>query len=256
MSEKQVETGGARSTGGRLPLGRLVPVALLVAGLIAFFALGLHRYVTPDALKEHRVSLKMWVDNYGIWSLVVFGAVYVVVAALSIPGGALLTITGGFLFGPYHATITVLIGATLGGTALFLAARFALADFLRAKAGPYLQKIENGFNENGMNYMLILRLVPLFPFWLVNLAPAFLGVPLRTFVISTFFGIIPGTVVYALVGDGAGAVFDQGGEIDLWIIFEPRILAPIIGLIVLALIPVIYKWWRTRMAVNNGGPHG
>ena len=178
--------------------------------------------------------------------------IYVLVAAFSIPGGAVLTVAGGFLFGPYVATVCIVIGATIGASMLFLAARYAFADLLRAKAGPFLGKIEQGFNEDGMSYMFILRLVPLFPFWLVNLAPAFLGVPLRTFVISTFIGIIPGTFVYALVGDGAGAVFDQGGDIDFGIIFEPRVLAPIIGLVVLACVPVIYKRVKARKARNGG----
>jgi uncharacterized membrane protein YdjX (TVP38/TMEM64 family) len=112
---------------------------------------------------------------------------------------------------------------------------------LRAKAGPAMRRMEDGFRENALSYLLVLRLVPLFPFWLVNLVPAFLGVPLRTFVIGTFVGIIPGSVVYCLVGSGLGSVFDAGETPDLGIIFEPEILAPIIGLAVLSVIPVVYK---------------
>ena len=150
------------------------------------------------------------------------------------------------MFGPSVATAVVVIGATCGATILFLAARYAFADYLRGKAGGAMRRMEAGFNENPVSYMLILRLVPLFPFWLVNLVPAFLGVKIRVYVLSTLFGIIPGTFVYALVGDGAGAVLDAGGDLDLGIIFEPRILAPIVGLALLACIPIVYKRFRTR----------
>ena len=141
-----------------------------------------------------------------------------------------------------------MVGATIGATALFLAARYAFADLLRAKAGPAIRKMEDGFREDAFNYLLVLRLVPIFPFWLVNLVPAFLGVSLKVYVIATFIGIIPGGFVYALVGNGLGAIFDRGEVPDLLIIFQPQILAPILGLAVLAVIPVIYKKMKQRKA--------
>jgi uncharacterized membrane protein YdjX (TVP38/TMEM64 family) len=152
-----------------------------------------------------------------------------------------MTIGGGFLFGAASAAVYVVAAATLGASAIFLVARYALGDVLRGKAGPAMRRMEDGFRENALSYLLVLRLVPLFPFWLVNLVPAFLGVPLRTFVIGTFVGIIPGSVVYCLVGNGLGAVFDSGDTPNLGIIFEPEILAPIIGLAVLSVVPVVYK---------------
>jgi uncharacterized membrane protein YdjX (TVP38/TMEM64 family) len=233
---------------GGLSFQRLIPLFVLVAGLVAFFAFDLNQYVTLDALKTHREGLQQWVSEQGAAAYLVFALVYVVAVALSVPGGAILTIAAGFLFGPYLATIIVVIGATIGATILFLAARYALAGFLRQKAGNAMQRMEAGFNENPMSYMLILRLVPLFPFWLVNLVPAFLGVSIRTYFIGTLIGIIPGTFVFALVGDGAGAVLDAGGDLNLGIIFEPRFLAPIIGLAVLASIPVVYKRIQARRA--------
>ena len=111
--------------------------------------------------------------------------------------------------------------------------------------------MEAGFRENALSYLLVLRLVPLFPFWLVNLVPAFLGVKLRTYVIGTFFGIIPGTLVYASIGNGLGSVLDQGRTPDLGIIFRVDILVPLIGLAVLALIPVGYKWYQARKSHNS-----
>jgi uncharacterized membrane protein YdjX (TVP38/TMEM64 family) len=173
-----------------------------------------------------------------------FVAIYVLVVAFSLPGAVWMTIGGGFVFGAASAAVYVIVAATLGASAIFLVARYALGDVLRAKAGPAMRRMEAGFRENALSYLLVLRLVPLFPFWLVNLVPAFLGVPLRTFVIGTFVGIIPGSVVYCLVGNGLGAVFDAGETPDLGIIFEPEILAPIVGLAVLSVVPVVYKRLR------------
>lgn len=229
---------------------RLIPLGILALGLIAFFAFDLGRYMSLEALQEHRLVLKAWVDRNGTVAALVFGAVYAVMVALSVPGGLIMTVAGGFLFGAGLATVTVVISATVGATALFLAAKFALGDYLRARAGPTLQKMEVGFRENALSYLLVLRLVPVFPFWLVNLAPAFLGVSLRTYVVGTFFGIIPGTLVYALVGNGAGAVLEAGGRLDLGVIFKPEILAPIIGLAVLALVPVVYKRIKARRSAS------
>lgn len=220
---------------------RLWPVALLLAGLVAFFAFDLDRFLSFEALRENRAFLTEWTSANQLLAIVIYAGVYIVVVAFSLPGGAVMTISGGFLFGPIIGTSATVIAATIGASLLFIAARTALGDVLRAKAGPAIRRMEDGFRENELSYMFALRLVPLFPFFLVNLAPAFLGVSLRTYVIATLFGIIPGTFVYTLVGNGLGAVFDAGGTPDLGIIFKPEILFPILGLALLALIPVIYK---------------
>ncbi|MDE0336000.1 MAG: TVP38/TMEM64 family protein [Defluviicoccus sp.] len=244
MSDTETASGG-------LNVKRLLPIAVLVAGLVAFFAFDLDRFVTLDALKTHREALHGWVDSQGVVAWLVYAAIYMAAVAFSIPGGAVLTIAGGFMFGPFVATGVVVIGATCGATLLFLAARYAFADYLRRKTGGAMRRMEAGFNENPVSYMLVLRLVPLFPFWLVNLVPAFLGVKLRTYFLSTLVGIIPGTFVYALVGDGAGAVLDAGGDLDLGIVFEPRFLAPIVGLALLACFPILYKRIQTRRGANR-----
>ncbi|MBL6958013.1 MAG: TVP38/TMEM64 family protein [Rhodospirillales bacterium] len=223
---------------------RLLPLALIAAGFVAFFSFGLNDYLSFDALREHRQALLDWRDANQVAAMAVFIGVYAVVVALSIPGGVWMTLAGGFLFGVSQATLCVVIGATLGAIGLFLAARYACADYFHKKAGPAVRKMEDGFRENALSYLLVLRLVPLFPFWLVNLVPALLGVPLRTFIIGTFFGIIPGTAVYASVGNGLGAIFEAGGTPDLGIIFNPEILLPIAGLALLSLIPVIYKKYK------------
>lgn len=232
-------------------LARLTPVLILVAGLIAFFAFDLDRHISLGALKENRQLLADWVRDTGLLAYVVYVLAYAVLIALSAPVGALLTITGGFLFGPWLGGALTVVGATLGATALFLAARYAFADLLRQKAGAAIGRMEAGFNENALSYMLFLRLIPAFPFVLVNLVPAFLGVSLTTYVLGTALGIIPGTFVYASLGDGFSAIVEQGGDIDLGIIFEPRFLLPIVGLGVLALLPVLYK--RLRTVHGKGG---
>jgi uncharacterized membrane protein YdjX (TVP38/TMEM64 family) len=143
------------------------------------------------------------------------------------------------------------VGATLGATLLFLLARTAFRELFRAWAGKYLGRLEDGFKRNALSYLLFLRLVPLVPFWLVNLVPALLDVSLRTFVIGTFLGIIPGTLVYASVGNGLGAILAQGGKPDLGIIFSPEILLPILGIAALALVPAIYKRFRATPEIQE-----
>lgn len=227
---------------------RLLPVGVLVLGLVAFFAFGLDRYLTFDTLREHRGTLRAWVENRGILAALVFMAIYATAIAFSLPGGAVLSITGGFLFGAIWGTVCIVISATIGATALFLIAKTSFGDVLRAKAGPALQKMQQGFQEGALSYLLVLRLVPLFPFFLVNLVPAFLGVSLRVYILGTFFGIIPGAFVFATVGAGLGSIFDQGGEFTAAGILTPQIVTALVGLAVLALIPVVYKKLKARPA--------
>jgi len=226
---------------------RLVPLIVLGAGIAAFFALGLDRYLTFEQLREHRETLTAFVATMPVASVAIFILVYTVAVALSVPGAAILTLTGGFLFGIWEGAAAVVVGATAGATALFLAARFVLGGVLRAKAGPWLTKMEAGFNEDALSYLLALRLIPAFPFFIVNLVPAFLGVSLRTFVIATFLGIIPGTFVFASIGAGLGSIFDSTG-----VLAERRADAAgyyrAVGLALLSLLPVAYKKikaWRT-----------
>ncbi len=234
----------SQPAGRRLSPWRLLPVAAIVAGLVAFIALGLDEYLSFAALSEHRQALLSWYEDNTLQLVGGFLARYVLVVAFSVPGAVWMTIGGGFVFGLVAGTALVVVAATVGAVVVFLVARYAFADYLRSKAGAAMGRMEAGFRENALCYLLVLRLVPLFPFWLVNLVPAFVGVPLRTFVAGTFFGIIPGSFVFVSVGNGLGAVFDAGGTPDLGTIFEPQILAPIIGLAVLALIPVAYKRFK------------
>ncbi|HJS30443.1 MAG TPA: TVP38/TMEM64 family protein [Alphaproteobacteria bacterium] len=235
-----------RSGGGLLK--KLLPLVVLAAGIGGFFAAGLNEYVTFEALRENRETLNVFVAENGAFAALVYIAVYAVAVAFSLPGGAIMTLAGGFLFGAAFGTMVVVVAATLGATALFLIARSALGDLLRAKAGPFVRKMEAGFQENALSYLLVLRLVPAFPFWVVNLVPALLGVKLSTYVLGTAIGIIPGTFVFATFGAGLGSVFDQGGEVSLKAILTPEIIAGLVGLAVLALVPVVVKKLRGRKA--------
>ena len=229
-------------------LKRIVPVAVLVLGAIAFFALGLDEYVTLEALREHRTLLTAFVAENAVAAPLLFMTLYAIAIAFSLPGGAVMTIAGGFLFGNIVGTVWVVIAATTGATAVFLIAKTALGDALRAKAGPWLKKLEAGFHENALSYLLVLRLIPLFPFFVVNLVPAFLGVRLRTYVIGTAVGIIPGSFVFISIGAGLGSLFDRtmGGEFELSGILTPEIVTALVGLAALSLLPVAYKKYKAR----------
>jgi uncharacterized membrane protein YdjX (TVP38/TMEM64 family) len=225
---------------------RLLPVALLLAALAAAFGFGLQDYLSIEALHRHRSLLNSFVADHAVAAALIFMAVYTLSTALSLPGGLVLTVAGGFLFGVVLGTLYVVVAATLGATAIFLIARSALGDLFRAKAGPFVQQMEAGFRENAFSYMLVLRLIPLFPFFVVNLVPAFLGVPLRTYVVGTLIGIIPGTLVFILAGAGIGSVFDRGGVFTVDSVLTPEIVAGLVGLSLLSLLPVIYKRLKAR----------
>lgn len=237
-------------------VSRAVPLVVVAAAIAAFFALGLDRYLSFEALKENRAFLQDWTAQHGFMAALAFIAAYCVMVALSLPGAVWATLAGGFVFGTWLGGLYVVVGATLGALLIFLIARYALADFFRAKAGDAVKRMEAGFNANAMSYMFVLRLVPLFPFWLVNLVPAFLGVSVRTYVIGTFFGIMPGSLVYASIGNGLGAVFEAGGKPDLGIIFKPEVLLPILALAALSLIPVVYKKIRGHRGADRGAAAG
>ena len=232
----------------RLSLNHMAPLAMLALGAMAFFALGLDDYVSIGALREHRALLSTFVAQNAVLAPLLFMALYAIAVAFSLPGGAVMTIAGGFLFGGIVGTVWVVIAAVTGAIAVFLVARTALGDALRDKAGPWLKKLEAGFHENALSYLLVLRLIPLFPFFVVNLVPAFLGMRLRTYVIGTAVGIIPGSFVFASVGAGLGSLFDMTteGEVELSGILTPEIVTALVGLAVLSLLPVAYKKFKSR----------
>jgi len=221
---------------------RLLPLGLLVAAWIVFMLAGGYRYLTFSALARNHDWLCGLVQQWGILAAFVYIMVYAMVVALSVSSGAMQTMAGGFLFGTWLGTLCAVVGATLGATGIFLAARAGLGG-LAHRAGPFLAKLEAGFRADAFNYLLVLRLVFIVPFWLVNLVPALVGVKLRTYVFAIFLGIIPATFVFASLGSGLADVVEEPG---LAVLLRPSVLGPIAGLVILALVPVGYKHWRSK----------
>jgi uncharacterized membrane protein YdjX (TVP38/TMEM64 family) len=232
---------------------RLWPLALLAAGLGLFFAFRLDRWLSFETLAAHREAAVAWAAANRALAAAVFILLYVTATAFSVPGAVWLTIGGGFVFGTLAGTLYAVAGATAGAVLVFLAARYAVGDWLAAKAGPALRRMEDGFRRDAFNYLLILRLIPLFPFWLVNLVPAFLGVRLSTFALATFVGIIPGGAVYAGIGSGLSGLLAEGQTPDLGVVFRPEVFLPLLGLAVLAFLPVLYRRFGGR---RKGGKDG
>ncbi|MGE4220320.1 MAG: TVP38/TMEM64 family protein [Alphaproteobacteria bacterium] len=220
---------------------RLLPLLLFGLAIGAVFAFDLDRFLSFQALQRHRTALQDFVASHGMAAAFAYMLVYAAATAMSLPGGAMLTVAGGFLFGTVSATVYAALGATIGAIAVFLIARSALGGAMRARAGSVLQRMEAGFQASAFSYLLFLRLIPLFPFVLVNIVPALLGVPLRIYVVATAIGILPGCFVYATLGTGLGSVLDSGETFSPAAALTPEVLAALAGLAVLALLPAAYK---------------
>lgn len=236
------------------PLKKFLPLLILGGAFLAAWINGLHEALTFENLRENRHTLLVFVRESFGFAVLLYCLIYITVVALSIPGASFLTVTGGFLFGSFLGTGLVVTSATCGATLLFFIAKTSLGDSLRQKAGPWLGKMEKGFQKNALSYLLVLRLVPLFPFFIVNLVPAFLRVSTRTFIIATGLGIIPGSFVYVSVGTGLGSLFDQGEEFSLKGILTPEIIVALSGLAVLSLVPIAYKHFKTQTSADDKTP--
>ena len=233
----------------RLPvwLTRAWPVLLVTAALAAAYAAGLGRALSFAALAQHQAALRDYAAAEPVLSAVAFTALYAAAAAIMLPGVVVLTVTGGLVFGTLGGAACTVVGATAGASVLFLAARHALAGWAAARAGPLLDRVRPGLQRDGLSYLLALRLVPIFPFWLVNLAAAVVGMPLRVFALGTVVGIIPGTVVFASIGAGLGDVLAAGRAPDVAMFTRPAVLFPLLCLALLALLPVAWRrWGRAR----------
>lgn len=228
------------------PNFRYIP--LIIIALVAVFgAITLRDALTFDALAQNRAALIALRDANYLISVIGFVTAYVVIVAFSLPGATLATLTGGFLFATFPGVLYNVTGATLGAIVIFAAARWGLGARLAAKmdaADGAVKKIKDGIDANQWEMLLLIRLVPAVPFFVANLVPAMVGVPLSRFAITTFVGIIPGGLVYTSVGAGLAEVFDRGQTPDLGIIFSPAILLPILGLCVLAALPIAIKALR------------
>lgn len=239
----------------------LGPVAIVALMALAY-GLGLHSYLTLDSLALHRTTIQAFTRDHLVLAICVYAVIYATAVALSFPGAALLTVAGGFLFGWLLGGMAAVAGATVGAIAVFLVARSAFGDLLARKAGPALARIRAGFAADAFSYLLFLRLVPLFPFWLVNLAGALANVPLRSFATATVLGIIPATFAFAFAGEGLDSVLavqaqwqacaasntpgscpDKPSLADL---ATPQLLLALVALALVALLPVALKTWKGR----------
>ena len=220
-----------------------IGLALLFVGVvIAFFALGGQRYLSLETIKSQRDALLAYTQTHYAQAVAIGFLVYLTATAFSLPGGLILSLTMGFIFGRWVGTLLVVCEATLGATILFLAARYIVADAARKRLGTLGERINQGFTRNAFSYLLFLRLIPAFPFFLVNLAPAFTSIPLRTFVLATFIGIIPGTFVFVNLGETLGRIDSLQGLVS-WQTFAAFAL-----LGALALVPIVWRWVKSDRA--------
>lgn len=226
------------ASGGHIK--RYLPIAIIGAGAIAAFVL-LRDYLGFEALTQNYQALLDWRTENAVLAVGAFMAAYVISVAFSIPGAVWLSLIGGLLFGTIGGSAMVVIAATIGATLVFLAAKTAFGEVLRARASGWIGKMEAGFRDGQVSFLLIMRLVPAVPFFVANLAPAFLGARTWTFVWTTLVGIIPGTVVYVSIGAGLGEQLARGEQPDLGVIFELHVLGPLLGLAALAALPLILK---------------
>ena len=249
-------------------LKRLWPLLLLLAGTAFVLAMGWHRYLTLQELVDRREAFRAAIAGHTVPAIFAFMAIYAVTVALSLPGAAVLTLAGGFLFGWLWGGLASMAAASAGAVLVFLIARTALGEPLAARAGPRLAKLRRGFQEDAFNYLLFLRLVPIFPFWLVNLAPALLGVSLWTYTLATVIGIIPGSFAYSIAGQGLDSVIvaqqaahqsclaKMGSDAEelCQFVLEPRalltpgLIAGFVALGLVALIPIAVKRFRRKPA--------
>ena len=217
---------------------------LAVIALALFLAVrqtGPADYLSLETLQTHREALTDWVSQNILLAALAYVGVYVVAVAISMPGAVFLTLSGGFLFSAVMGTLLTVVGATIGATLIFLFAKTLFGENALDRFGSPSARLAEGIRKNAASYLLVLRLVPLFPFFLVNLVPAFVGVPLATYVLTTFFGIMPGTAVFSLAGAGLGSVLDQGGTITPGSILTPQIIGGLVGLAALSLAAIPIK---------------
>jgi uncharacterized membrane protein YdjX (TVP38/TMEM64 family) len=233
-------------------LRRFLPLIAILAGFAALWFGGAKDYVSLEALAARYGDLTAFVQANWLIAALVYVAVYAISTGFVVPVGTPLAMAGGMLFGLITGTSLIVIGATIGAAALFLAARSAVGDSLRQRGGAGVQKILDGLQRDQAQFLLVLRLVPLFPFWLVNLAPGFANVRLWTYTWTTFLGIIPGTAVHAYIGVQLGKALARGETLNVEALFKLA-YPPLLALGALSLIPLAYRWWQRR---NRSEIHG
>ena len=219
-------------------------LALILLSCLAWF-LGLAHYFTFEHLAKYQQFLNTIIQKHPIISIELYGIAYIIVVALSLPVASFMTIASGLLFGQWIGTVATVIFATLGASVLFLSAKMASKELLEKKSGSFAKKMQRGFKENAFFYLMTLRLIPLFPFFAVNIASALFQIPFRTFFWGTLIGIIPGSFIYVAMGVALREVIHQQ-TITVNTLLSPTLLLALVGLGILSLLPVLYKYFKKK----------
>ena len=241
MKDAKQGSRAARLSKRSLPL-------FLMFSLTLFFLFGGHKFLSLSQLAEHYTALKVFVDGQLATALLVFGADYILTVALSLPVASLLTLAGGALFG-WTAAAVITCAATIGATVVFIAARTVLNEFFVKRTTGFITKLEVGFQKNAFSYLLALRLIPVVPFWVVNIVPALLGMRVDHYLLATFIGITPGTLIYVWVAKSLDTLLSRGQIPDLSEFSKPAIIVPLFALGLLSLIPALWRRLRERQQI-------
>tara|TARA_B100000963_G_scaffold230996_1_gene201572 strand:+ start:2998 stop:3753 length:756 start_codon:yes stop_codon:yes gene_type:complete len=220
----------------------------LITGLVLFFLFGGHKFLSFSQLAENYTSLKAFVDGQLAAALLVFGAAYILTVALSLPVASLLTLAGGAILG-WIAAAVIICAATIGATVVFIAARTVLNEYFIKRTTGFMAKLEAGFQKNAFSYLLALRLIPVVPFWVVNIVPALLGMRVKHYMLATFIGITPGTLIYVWVAKSFDILLSRGQIPDLSELNKPATIVPLFALGLLSLIPALWKRQRERQGI-------
>ena len=239
---------------GFLTVQRLVLLAIIAAIIAVLWVADVTQYLSYQGLVDNEAALKQAVAGAPLIAALAYMAVYILAVAFSLPGAIWLSLAGGLMFGTWQGGLLIVTAATIGASVLFLAARYLVGDILRARAGPALQKFEQNFNRDAVSYLLALRLLPVFPFFIVNFGASLVGVLFGIFVATTFIGIIPGTFVFASIGNGISVLLQEGAQPNLSVVTRPEIILPLAGLAILSLLPVV--WRRLSAGRQNADMDG
>lgn len=226
-------------------LRRYGPLAVLAALLVAALASGVAGKLSLETLQAEGEALQAFAAARPVQCAALYVLIYVLTVSVSLPGALVLSLSAGFLFGPFGGALA-LAGVTGGSTVVYAACRTAFGDLLRRRPHPTLQRLEDGFKSDAFGYLLTLRLIPAFPLLLVNVASGLMNIPLRTYLLASVLGMAPSSFVYAGIGSGLGHLFAKGDPVTLSTLASPRIYLPIVGLGVLALIPTLWRAARRR----------
>jgi uncharacterized membrane protein YdjX (TVP38/TMEM64 family) len=241
------ETPGRRRL--RLAL-RFGPVLLVLIAAFALVASGALKHISLHELRASQGAMLAFVHAHPLASLGAYVGGYVLCVALSLPVALVLTLTGGFLFGPWLGGCAAAVGCTLGATAVFLISRLTVGDAVEARTGPRVRAIAEGIRKDAFFYLLTLRLIPVTPFWLANVAAGLIAIPAWTFLAATLIGILPASLIYAGIGSGLGRLFHGGGEVSLHALVTPQLALPLLGLGLLSILPILYQRWRAGRAAG------